>query len=36
MFKWFRTTALDPLSVSMAGVKLGDRVLIVGCSDPPL
>jgi ubiquinone/menaquinone biosynthesis C-methylase UbiE len=24
----------DPLSVSMAGVKLGDRVLVLGCSDP--
>ena len=36
MFKWFRPTALDPLSVSMAGVKLGDRVLVVGCGDPRL
>ena len=36
MFKWFRQAALDPLSVSMAGVKLGDRVLVVGCGDPRL
>ncbi len=34
MFKWFRRSTLDPLSVSMAGVKLADRVLVVGCSDP--
>ena len=33
MFKWFRRASLDPLSVSMAGAKLGDRVLVVGCSD---
>ena len=26
----------EPLAVSMAGVKLGDRVLVVGCGDPPL
>ena len=36
MFKWFKTSTIDPLSVSMAGAKLGDRVLIVGCSDPSL
>ena len=36
MFKWFRPSALDPLSVSMTGVKLGDRVLVVGCGDPRL
>jgi SAM-dependent methyltransferase len=36
MFKWFRTSTLDPLSVSMAGAKLGDRVLVIGCSDPRL
>ena len=32
--KWFRPAALDPLAVSMAGAKLGDRVLVVGCGDP--
>ncbi|HET7218128.1 MAG TPA: methyltransferase domain-containing protein [Vicinamibacterales bacterium] len=36
MFKWFKASTLDPLSVSMAGVKLADRVLVVGCSDPKL
>jgi ubiquinone/menaquinone biosynthesis C-methylase UbiE len=34
--KWFRPPALDPLSVSMTGAKLGDRVLVIGCSDPHL
>jgi len=33
---WFRQSTLDPLSVSMAGVKLADRVVIVGCGDPRL
>jgi ubiquinone/menaquinone biosynthesis C-methylase UbiE len=33
---WFRQSTSDPLSVSMAGVKLANRVLIVGCSDPLL
>jgi ubiquinone/menaquinone biosynthesis C-methylase UbiE len=36
MFKWFRAPAIDPLSVSMTGAKLGDRVLVIGCSDPSL
>jgi ubiquinone/menaquinone biosynthesis C-methylase UbiE len=36
MFKWFRQPSLDPLSVSMAGATLGDRVLVVGCSDARL
>jgi SAM-dependent methyltransferase len=37
MFKnWFRSSALDPLAVSMAGAKLGDRVLVMGCGDPRL
>jgi ubiquinone/menaquinone biosynthesis C-methylase UbiE len=36
MFKWFKPSALDPLSVSMAGVKLGDRVLVLGSSDARL
>ena len=34
--KWFRPAALDPLAVSMAGAKLGDRILVVGCGDPRL
>ena len=36
MFKMFRRSTLDPLSVSMVGVKLADRVLVVGCRDPLL
>jgi ubiquinone/menaquinone biosynthesis C-methylase UbiE len=36
MFKWFRASTLDPLTVSMAGIKLADRLLIVGCTDPRL
>jgi ubiquinone/menaquinone biosynthesis C-methylase UbiE len=36
MFKWFRPSSLDPLSVSMVGAKLGDRLLVVGCGDPKL
>jgi ubiquinone/menaquinone biosynthesis C-methylase UbiE len=35
MFKWFRRSTLDPLSVSMVGAKLADRILIVGTSDVP-
>jgi SAM-dependent methyltransferase len=36
--KWFplRKSSLEQLSVSMAGVKLGDRLLVVGCADPIL
>ena len=36
MWKWFRRSNLDPLSVSMAGAKLGNRLLVVGCGDPDL
>lgn len=36
MFKWIRKSTLDPLAVSMTGVKLADRLLVVGCSDPLL
>jgi ubiquinone/menaquinone biosynthesis C-methylase UbiE len=36
MMKWFRPAQIDPLAVSMSGVKLGDRLLVVGCSDPAL
>ena len=32
--RWFRQPAGDPLAVSMCGVKLGDRLLVVGASDP--
>lgn len=36
--KWFplRKSSQEQLSVSMAGVKLGDRLLVVGCTDPML
>jgi ubiquinone/menaquinone biosynthesis C-methylase UbiE len=32
----FRKSPLENLAVAMAGVKLGDRVLVAGCSDPLL
>src|SRR5688500_15959803 len=33
--RWFRSARPgDPLVVAMTGVKLGDRLLVVGCSDP--
>src|SRR3954470_24146917 len=31
-----RKSSIESLSVSMAGVKLGDRLLMVGCTDPIL
>lgn len=34
--RWFRRSRLDPLAVSMSGVKLGDRVLMAGAGDVPL
>jgi ubiquinone/menaquinone biosynthesis C-methylase UbiE len=34
--KWLKHSQRDPLAVSMSGVKLADRVLVVGCSDPQL
>jgi ubiquinone/menaquinone biosynthesis C-methylase UbiE len=33
---WFRKSQLDPLAVTMCGVKLGDRLLVIGASDPAL
>lgn len=33
---WFRKQSGDPLIVSMCSVKLGDRLLVVGCSDTGL
>lgn len=36
MLQWFRKASGDALAVSMAGIKLGDRLLVLGCSDPPL
>jgi ubiquinone/menaquinone biosynthesis C-methylase UbiE len=35
--KWFlRKSTAESLAVSMAGVRLGDRLLVVGCGDPLL
>ena len=34
--RWFRKSQLDPLAVTMTGVKLGDRLLFVGGSDTAL
>jgi len=34
--KWFKSPNIEPLEVSMPGVKLGDRLLVIGCSDPIL
>jgi len=34
---WFRKTApTEPLAMTMTGVKLGDRLLVIGASDPAL
>ena len=34
--RWLKKSTSEPLTVAMAGLKLADRVLIVGCSDPAL
>ena len=34
--KWFRKSSVEPLPVAMSGLKLGDRLLVIGCSDPLL
>ncbi len=34
--RWLRKSQLDPLAVTMSGVKLGDRLLVLGGSDPLL
>jgi hypothetical protein len=36
LFRFFRQPAIDPLQVSMTGVKMGERFLLVGCDDPVL
>lgn len=33
LFKFFRQPAIDPLQVSMTGVRMGERFLLVGCDD---
>lgn len=33
LFKFFRQPAIDPLQVSMTGVKMGERFVLIGCDD---
>ncbi|MBW8713960.1 MAG: NAD(P)-dependent alcohol dehydrogenase, partial [Acidobacteria bacterium] len=34
---WFRRAApTEPLAITMTGVKLGDRLLVIGAGDPRL
>ncbi|MEO6212496.1 MAG: class I SAM-dependent methyltransferase [Vicinamibacterales bacterium] len=34
---WFKSSPPgDPLAVTMAGIKMGDRLIIIGCTDPKL
>jgi ubiquinone/menaquinone biosynthesis C-methylase UbiE len=33
---WLKKRPSEPLTVAMAGIKLADRVLVVGCNDPAL
>jgi ubiquinone/menaquinone biosynthesis C-methylase UbiE len=33
---WFKKSTNEPLTIAMIGIKLADRVLVIGCSDPPL
>jgi ubiquinone/menaquinone biosynthesis C-methylase UbiE len=35
-FPFLRKSTSEALAVSMAGIKLGDRLLVVGCTDPLL
>lgn len=36
MMRWLKKAAGEPLAVSMSGIKLGDRLLVMGVSDIPL
>jgi ubiquinone/menaquinone biosynthesis C-methylase UbiE len=36
MMRWLRKPVGDPLAVSMSGIKLGDRLLVLGASDTSL
>jgi ubiquinone/menaquinone biosynthesis C-methylase UbiE len=36
MWSWLKHPSIDPLSVSMVGVKLADRLLVIGCGDAKL
>jgi SAM-dependent methyltransferase len=33
---WFRKSSLDPLAVTMAAIKLGDRLIVIGAADTGL
>ena len=33
LFKFFRQPAIDPLQVSMTGVKMGEKFVLIGCDD---
>ena len=33
---WLKKSTSEPLTVAMSGIKLGDRVLVIGCSDVTL
>lgn len=36
LIRFFRQPAIDPLQVSMTGVRMGEKVVLVGCDDPVL
>ena len=36
LFRFFRQPAIDPLQVSMTGVRMGERFVLVGCDDAVL
>jgi len=33
---WLKKSTSEPLTVAMSGIKLGHRVLVIGCTDPVL
>ena len=33
---WLKKSTSEPLTVAMSGIKLADRVLVIGCADPVL
>jgi ubiE/COQ5 methyltransferase family len=36
LIRFFRQPAIDPLQVSMTGVRMGEKFVLVGCDDPVL
>ena len=36
LIRFFRQPQLDPLQVSMTGVRMGERFVLIGCDDPVL